>query len=60
MQFGPNGVGTERRDAAHRSPSLRHALDIEHRTQVVCTATGDLTQSFAAFREDGTPQWNPL
>jgi hypothetical protein len=45
MQFGPNGVGTERRDAAHRSPSLRHALDIEHRTQVVCTATGDLTQS---------------
>jgi enoyl-CoA hydratase/carnithine racemase len=42
------------------APSLRHALDIENRTQVMCTATGDLAQSFAAFREDGTPQWNPL
>jgi len=42
------------------APSLRHALDIENRTQVMCTASGDLAQSFAAFREDGTPQWNPL
>jgi enoyl-CoA hydratase/carnithine racemase len=42
------------------APSLRHALDIENRTQVMCTATGDLAQSFAAFRGDGTPQWNPL
>jgi enoyl-CoA hydratase len=42
------------------APSLRHALDIENRTQVMCTATGDLAQSFAAFREDGTPQWKPL
>jgi len=42
------------------APSLRHALDIENRTQVMCTATGDLARSFAAFREDGTPQWNPL
>ena len=42
------------------APSLRHALDIENRTQVMCTATGDLTRSFAAFREDGTPQWSPL
>jgi enoyl-CoA hydratase len=42
------------------APSLRHALDIENRTQVMCTATGDLAQSFAAFRKDVTPQWNPL
>lgn len=42
------------------APSLRHALDIENRTQVMCTATGDLAASFAAFREDGTPQWSPL
>ncbi|MFL6084323.1 MAG: enoyl-CoA hydratase/isomerase family protein [Mycobacterium sp.] len=42
------------------APSLRHALDIENRTQVMCTATGDLAQSFTAFRGDGTPQWNPL
>ena len=42
------------------APSLRHALDIENRTQVMCTATGDLAASFAAFRNDGTPQWSPL
>ena len=42
------------------SPSLRHALDIENRTQVMCTATGELTNSFAAFREHVAPQWNPL
>lgn len=42
------------------APSLRHALDIENRTQVMCTTSGDLANSFAAFREDGTPQWNPL
>jgi enoyl-CoA hydratase len=34
------------------APSLRHALDLENRTQVMCTSTGDLTDSFAAFRED--------
>jgi enoyl-CoA hydratase len=42
------------------APSLRHALDIENRTQVLCTSTGDLANSFASFREDGTPRWNPL
>jgi enoyl-CoA hydratase/carnithine racemase len=42
------------------APSLRHALDIENRTQVMCTGTGDLANSFAAFREDGTVRWNPL
>jgi enoyl-CoA hydratase len=42
------------------APSLRHALDIENRTQVMCNTNGDLANSFAAFREDGTPQWNPL
>jgi enoyl-CoA hydratase len=42
------------------APSLRHALDIENRTQVMCTGTGDLANSFAAFRDDGTAQWNPL
>jgi enoyl-CoA hydratase/carnithine racemase len=34
------------------APSLRHALDVENRTQVMCASTGDLTDSFAAFRED--------
>jgi enoyl-CoA hydratase len=42
------------------APSLRHALDMENRTQVMCTATGDLASSFAAFGEDGTSRWQPL
>jgi enoyl-CoA hydratase/carnithine racemase len=42
------------------APSLRHALDIENRTQVLCTSTGDLTDSFASFRGDGTTSWKPL
>jgi enoyl-CoA hydratase len=42
------------------SPSLRHALDLENRTQVMCTGNGDLANSFAAFRDDGAAQWKPL
>jgi enoyl-CoA hydratase len=32
------------------SPSLRSALDIENRTQIMCTATGDMDQASATFR----------
>lgn len=42
------------------SPNLRHALDLENRTQVMCTATGELTEAFAAFRDGRTPEWQPL
>ncbi len=42
------------------SPSLRHALDLENRTQIMCTATGELTEAFQAFRDRRTPTWNPL
>ncbi|QIS20264.1 enoyl-CoA hydratase/isomerase family protein [Nocardia terpenica] len=42
------------------APSLRHALDLENRTQVMCTATGELRASFTAFREHTTSRWNPL
>lgn len=42
------------------APSLRHALDLENRTQVMCTATGELHEAFAAFREGRTPAWRPL
>ncbi|MFI9386959.1 enoyl-CoA hydratase/isomerase family protein [Kutzneria sp. NPDC052558] len=37
------------------APSLRHALDVENRTQVMCTCTGDLADAFAAFRADDGP-----
>ncbi len=42
------------------SPSLRHALDLENRTQIMCTGTGELAEAFAAFREGRTPTWGPL
>ena len=42
------------------SPSLRHALDLENRTQILCTATGDIVEAFAAFRERRDPTWKPL
>jgi enoyl-CoA hydratase/carnithine racemase len=42
------------------SPSLRHALDLENRTQIMCTATGELLTAFAAFREGRKPAWDPL
>jgi enoyl-CoA hydratase/carnithine racemase len=42
------------------APSLRHALDLENRTQVMCSATGELRESFTAFRENGHTQWQPL
>ncbi len=42
------------------APSLRHALDMENRTQVMCTATGELAEAFAAFREGREAHWQPL
>jgi len=42
------------------APSLRHALDIENRTQIMCTATGELTEAFAAWRERRPAVWKPL
>lgn len=40
-------------------PRSGNAPDIENRNQVMCTATGDLASSFAAFGEDGTSCWHP-
>lgn len=42
------------------SPSLRHALDIENRTQIMCTATGDTAEARAAFAEKRAPNWPAL
>jgi enoyl-CoA hydratase/carnithine racemase len=42
------------------APSLRHALDMENRTQIMCSQTGEMTAAFAAFREGRTPEWRPL
>ncbi len=42
------------------APSLRHALDIENRTQIMCTATGEINEAMAAFREKRKPNWSAL
>jgi enoyl-CoA hydratase/carnithine racemase len=42
------------------APSLRHALDLENRTQVMCTHTGELTEAFSAFVEKRAPRWKGL
>jgi enoyl-CoA hydratase/carnithine racemase len=42
------------------APSLRHALDMENRTQVMCTATGELAEAFEAFRDGRRPSWKGL
>jgi len=42
------------------APSLRHALDLENRTQVMCTHTGELAEAFSAFAEKRTPRWKGL
>jgi enoyl-CoA hydratase len=42
------------------APSFRHALDMENRTQVMCTQTGELSDAAAAFREGRAPEWRPL
>lgn len=42
------------------APSLRHALDIENRTQIMCSATGDTKEARAAFIEKRRPNWKAL
>lgn len=42
------------------APSLRHAMDIENRTQIMCSATGDVAEATRAFREKRPPQWKGL
>ena len=42
------------------APSLRHALDIENRTQIMCSATGDTAEARAAFVAKRAPVWKGL
>ena len=42
------------------APSLRHALDIENRTQIMCSATGDIAEARRAFVEKRPPEWSSL
>lgn len=42
------------------APSLRHAMEIENRTQVLGVYTGCVEESAKAFAEKRKPQWKPL
>lgn len=42
------------------APSMRHALDMENRTQVMCTFSGELGVAFQAFANKTTPEWKRL
>ena len=42
------------------APSLRHAMELENRTQVLGTFTGNMTEAMHAFREKRDPNWKPL
>ncbi|WP_051062150.1 enoyl-CoA hydratase/isomerase family protein [Ilumatobacter nonamiensis] len=42
------------------APSLRHALDIENRTQIMCSANDDISEARRAFAEKRPPEWGSL
>lgn len=42
------------------APGLRHAIEIENRTQVLGTCTGCFEESARAFAEKRKPRWKPL
>lgn len=42
------------------APSLRHAIDVENRTQVLGTFTGCMEEKMKAFMEGRAPEWKPL
>lgn len=42
------------------APSLRHAMELENRTQVLGTFTGNMTEAAEAFREKREPRWKPM
>ena len=42
------------------APSLRHAIELENRQQVLGTFTGNMSEAMRAFQEKRPPRWKPL
>jgi enoyl-CoA hydratase/carnithine racemase len=42
------------------APSLRHAVDLENRTQIMCSMAGDVEEAFEAFRAKRKPVWRAM
>ncbi|OBK23878.1 crotonase [Mycobacterium asiaticum] len=47
-------------NAALDAPSLRHAIEIENRTQILTGFTNNPTEAAIAHREKRAPKWDPL
>ena len=42
------------------APSIRHAVELENRQQVLGTFTGNMAEAMAAFVERRDPEWGPM
>ena len=42
------------------APSIRHAVELENRQQVLGTFTGNMAEASQAFREKRAPEWGPF
>jgi enoyl-CoA hydratase len=42
------------------APSLRHAIELENRTQVLGTFTGGMAEAMAAFQQKRPPEWSAM
>ena len=42
------------------APSIRHAVELENRQQVLGTFTGNMTEAMRAFGEGRDPNWGPM
>jgi enoyl-CoA hydratase/carnithine racemase len=42
------------------APSLRHAIELENRQQVLGTFTGNMLEAMHAFQQKRPPRWKPL
>ena len=42
------------------APSIRHAIELENRQQVLGTFTGNMTEAMRAFGERRDPNWGPM
>jgi len=46
--------------AACDAPTLRHAIELENRCQVIGALTGNMLEASRAFQEKREPEWRPL
>jgi hypothetical protein len=47
-------------NAALDAPSLRHAIELENRTQILSGLTNNPVEATKAHQEKRAPKWDPL